>query len=486
MSVVVIGEVGYGKKSNAFFYAANAIDGAKISAPADNNILLQNNPWSPWGEDNIEPFRMQDDIEKTGVLSAGIESKVRMALGKGIDVFLLISVDADGNEVLEHVTDTDIQDWLETNQTFIYSYSNIYNILAYGWAASQIILSKDRSQINRISSTDVYSSRLEKRDKSSGIINNIYLSGSWDQVSSYDTDKVKRIQVLRESFELEDLDNRSSGYEFCILHRMLKNGRQYYPLPLWKAAQAWVKVTRAVPEFKKALHQNQMSVKYVITISDTYWKRIHKSWDTYTPEKRIEILQDKYDELDKYLSGEQNQGKSIFAGKYVDPYTKQIIDDITIDVLDDKMKDGKLLPDSAAADKQILFAMFFNPAIWGGNLLGDGASGGAGSGSDIREAFLVQLMLMQAEREMNLKVFNIVKKYNGWAKKYEVPRQITDDTAPVKKSKPKDVNSAMFPEPEKEPTPVPTKTIVPRLVFRYKSGMLTTLDTGKSTKAAVQ
>ena len=102
-----------------------------------------------------------------------------------------------------------------------------------------------------------------------------------------------------------------------------------------------------------------------------------------------------------------------------------------------------MLPDSAAFDKQILFSMFFNPAIWGGNLLGDGASGGAGSGSDIREAFLVQIMLMQAERMMNLEVFNVVKNFNNWVRFESLGRQ---------------------------------------LVFRYDSNILTTLDTGGSTK----
>jgi hypothetical protein len=191
---------------------------------------------------------------------------------------------------------------------------------------------------------------------------------------------------------------------------------------------------------------------------------VHKGWDSYEPKKRDSIIQDKYDEINKFLTGEAAQGKSIISGKYTDPYTKNVVPDIEIEVLDDKMKEGKLLPDSAAADKQILFSMFFNPAIWGGNLLGDGASGGAGSGSDIREAFAVQIMLMHAERMLNCKVFDIVKHYNGWDKKYEVERLI----------------------PVKTAAGTENKKITPRLVFRYKSGLLTTLDTGKSTKAQVQ
>ena len=193
-----------------------------------------------------------------------------------------------------------------------------------------------------------------------------------------------------------------------------------------------------------------MNIKYLVSINSDYWKRIHLKWDNYTPEERTRIITEKYNKIDQFLTGAGNAGKSIISSHFVDPLSGKEVKDITIEPLVDTQRDGKLLPDSAAADKQIMFSMFLNPAIWGGNLLGDGASGGAGSGSDIREAFLVQLMLMEQERRMNLKVFNLVKRYNGWSARIEG-------------------NNG-----EKG-----------RLVFRYKSGLLTTLDTGKSTKAAV-
>lgn len=461
MTLIIKEGIGYGVNTGAVFYSDAKPDGSKISATKDTSTSVGSSTWADWGTDNQDPIRMADDIENSGVLSAGIHSKVRMALGKGIEPFLLLNVDHDGNEELEHIVDTDIQGWLEKNNSYLYSYKTIYNLLAYGWSATQLILSRDRKQINRIFATDVFDARLKKREPATGIIKEMFLHADWSSVASASDANLSKIDVLREDYELQDLNERTSKFEFAILHRMLHNGRQYYPRPLWKAAQAWVKVSRAVPEFKKAMHKNQMTIKYLITISDSYWKREHRGWDTYDPKKRKEIIQDKYDEINNFLTGEQAQGKSIISGKYTDPYTKAIVPDVEIQVLDDKMKEGRLLPDSAAADKQILFSMFFNPAIWGGNLLGDGASGGAGSGSDIREAFAVQIMLMHAERMLNCKVFDLVKHYNGWDKKYELPKEVTLKSG------------------EK-------KTITPRLVFRYKSGLLTTLDTGKSTKAEVQ
>lgn len=455
--VVVKDGIGYSYSAQAAFYT----DARKITSPRDPESFITSE-WSPWGEDNNEPDLIKNDIENCGVLSAGVESEARLAVGKSLDAYLMVDKDPHGNEMLDWVSDSEVNDFLEANESYEQSYRNIYNTLGYGFSATQILLNGKRDKINRIRTTDIYSARLGKRDKA-GIINNLFLCSDWSAASgSFDKEKMKKIALLEEGWELDHLQQSTSGYEFAMLHRILKNGRAYYPTPLHRAAKAWVAITRSVPAIKAAINKNQMTIKYVITISDTYWKRIHKKWDTYTPEEKSKILNDKYTEIANYLTGEINAGKSITAGKYFDALTNKEMSDIEITVIDDKMKEGKMLPDSAAADKQILFSMFFNPAIWGGNLLGDGASGGAGSGSDIREATLVLLMLLHPERQNNLRIYNLVKNYNGWAKRLEAEKEIF----PVTNSG----NNAVLSR----------KKTKPRLVFRYSSSILTTLDKGKS------
>jgi hypothetical protein len=162
--------------------------------------------------------------------------------------------------------------------------------------------------------------------------------------------------------------------------------------------------------------------------------------------------------------GQANAGKAIFASDYVDPYTHSSLPELTITVIDDKVKEGKYLLDASAGVKQILFSGFFNPAIIGANLLGDGASGGAGSGSDIREATLILMMKLHPERENNLRIYNLVKKYNKWDVRLE-------------KEQPK----VMAVSSANDNTNTAPK-IKPRLVFRYSSAILQTLDQGGSIK----
>lgn len=437
MHVVVKGGIAYGRRSKAVMITEGS------AAPDLNNSYINgSDDWVNWGGDNLEPTRYKDDIENCGVLSAAIETKARMAIGRGFLPFILKNVLPDGTEEVEFVKDPDILEWLDRNNDFMHGWQNIYNMIGYGWGATQLVLSKDGKQINRIKATDVYQARLKKMN-SSQQIETMFLFSDWAQAVT--TDGLVKIDVLNEGDEQEDLQAKagSGTREFVMLHRLLKNGILYYPKPLWMAAKAWVDLARSVPELKNKLNFNQISVKYVITISPEYWKKFHEGWDSYAPEEKERIMNEKYDEIDDYLVGEDNTGKSITAGAYVDPVTKTVIPDITINVIDDKISEGKMLPDSAAADKQIMFSMFLNPAIWGGNLLGDGASGGAGSGSDIREAAAVQLVLMHAERMLNLKVFNLVKYFNGWHEKYK--------------------SQGM-------------------LVFRYQNSILTTLDTGGSAQ----
>ncbi len=462
MSLIIKDGIGYGRHTQAVFYTGADTGGKKFKNPVEAPDFAISE-WSPWGDNNDEPASIADDIENVPVLSAGVEGQARLAIGQSVDMYLLVNKDKYGEEDLEWIGDSQINDWVENNKPYQYSYQNVYNMMGYGWGATKFLLNGKRDYINRIKAADVHTCRMEKKDKY-GVIKNLYQCGDWDNApSKYDAAKMERIRLLEEDYELEELSSITSGYQFAMLHRILKNGRGYYPKPLHRSAKAWVAISRSIPAIKNAINTNQLTIKYIVLIAETYWERIHgDKWQKFSDKEKEDTINKKYDEINKFLAGEINSGKSIIAGKYYDRKSEAWVPDIEIQVIDDKMKDGKMLPDSAAADKQILFSMFSNPAIYGSNLLGDGASGGAGSGSDIREATLVLMNLLQPERTNNLAVLDLVKKYNGWSKRLEVERSIFAVTDTTKTNL--------------------IKKITPRLVWRYSAPVLTTLDKGGSTQ----
>jgi hypothetical protein len=401
-------------------------------------------PWADWGTNNNLPMEYLADIEATPILSTVIDTKARICIGKGIEPVKVTGKQPDGTDMLEAVDDETIADFLEFNNDFQYNYHTAKDLFALGQSITRIMLSRDRSKVIRIMRQDIAEVRFGKKNKKTGNIESIFISSNWKEESSTsakNNEYVKEIPLLTYNYEIEAaLAAKATGnkgpIEYAILNQYSLSGRRYYALPHWYPAMKWIKIAQGIPDMKAAMFKNQIQIKYLIEINSKYWTENDSSFESYTPEKRQKIKKDFKDSLNAFLTGTENAYKSIVVDQFFDSIDKKLIPLITITPIDDKYKEGQLLPDSSAADKHIMFSLMFNPALMGANLLGDGASGGAGSGSDIREAYLVQIMLLEAERQYLSKVFNIVKRFNGWDRKIQ---------------------------------------------FRFPNLILTTLDTGKST-----
>jgi hypothetical protein len=114
----VINGIGYSTHSKAAFMSAG--DGDEFKKVGDD-FTVQNEitPWVLWNaQNNSEPVDIKGDIENTPSLRALIEVQARLAVGKGIDAFLMVDKDNEGNEKLEWVDDNEINDWLEENETY--------------------------------------------------------------------------------------------------------------------------------------------------------------------------------------------------------------------------------------------------------------------------------------------------------------------------------------------------------------------------------
>jgi hypothetical protein len=418
---------------------------ADFTTPAVKHEL-DTAPYAYWGSNNQQPIKMAELIDKCGVLNAGIEAKARICIGKGLKPVLVSGISKNGDEEYEFIYDEEIENWLSDNTHFQNNLTSVRNIIGYGWTHERIILNGAGDKIAKWKVDDVSNCRLGKKNEKSKI-DKTYLAADWTNISSGDSDSnyLKPIACLEEGNELEHLTksmkNRSNPKEFSIINRGYLNIKNYYPNPLWYSARDWVEMTVKVPAMKVAMMNNQMSIKYIITISEQYFMQGDEKWDEYDSTQKQKMFEEKSAEINRALVGNDKAYKSITTKTYIDPVSRVEVPLIKIDVIDDKVKDGKLLPDSGAGNKEILFALMMNPAINGANTFGGDYSGGAGSGSDIREAYLVQIMLMEAERHMNYKIMNLVKRVNGWAEKYKGKK----------------------------------------LEFRYPNLILTTLDTGGST-----
>jgi hypothetical protein len=442
--------IGFGDRSGAAFITLDKSGAAASYAPktdAPTNIKTEEDersarPWAEWGTDNLLPLEMVKDIENCGVLNAAIDGKARFGLGRGPKPFKVTKVNKDGSEELEPIVDAEIEDWMEESDMFNNSLGWFKDQIAFHNACARFKFTRDGKRIGLAWRHDVTEMRYEKKNKRN-IIDNLFFSAQWDRISDYEknSDKIIKVPLLPSvgpfAF-LNDLDeSKRKSKEFAFVSRNPGWNRHYYSSSTWYAARKWVKIAQSVPEMKAAIFNNNIRIKYLVIIQETYWQRTHKDWNNYTPEVKRQKTEDLWDKIDQYLAGAENAGKSIFMTGWMDPITQQKMQDIEIKVIEDSTKQGEYLPDSAAANSEILFALMMNPALMGADTPGGPYSGGAGSGSNIREAALVQVMIQELERQWIGRILNIVKKMNGWKKE---------------------------------------------IVWRFPGLVLTTLDTGKSTK----
>ena len=284
----------------------------------------------------------------------------------------------------------------------------------------QFLLSRDRKKIVGYKRIDASMCRFSKQNPKTGKSDWVFVSSEWDnwygQAAEADKDEVIKVPLLDKDYPLLDLQNRTSGYTFMMAIQYPLTGKHYYPPSPWYAARRWVKIAQGIPQMKAAMFQNQITLKYIVEVHPEFWKMYDPTYASADAARKKSIQDNFYDGVDQYLSGGDNAYKSIFSTMIQEQGQNGVtsVPGIKITAMDDKVKDGKLIPDSAAANSEILFALMINPALMGADSPGGPYSGGAGSGSNIREAMLVQVAISELERKLITQPFIVLKGYNGW------------------------------------------------------------------------
>lgn len=452
----LIGNVGYSVFNQVGrIYMSNGVatfgtdDGRAYITPPQ--ILdFNKSDWSPWGEDNLMPLEIAAHIEGCPALFGSLMKRTAATVGKGPQPFHLAGIDGEGKYIFEWLDDSEILDWLEGNDSFNLAHDLVYDRNGYGWNTGSYILNKGRDRINRMRRIDVATARLAKKNPE-GMIENIFLSDDWEQTgTSYDPKKQAKIRLLRENFEMQDLQKlqrSTKELEFAFANRKMRNARSYYPFPgLWSARE-WIKLARNVPALKNSFFTQAVIAQYVISISEKYFEVVYgtdwKDNHVYDVEKRKAERAKVYKGIDDHLTGKDNAYKSICTGTFYDEHTGKELPYVTITEVPKSKVSGEHLPDTSAANQEIHYAVGVNTAATGaGN--GGGPYANNNQGSNVRESQSTLIMDTEADRREICSELMVVAKFNGWQERL------------AKQGK--------------------------RLTFAYVSNLLTTLDTGKSTK----
>jgi len=387
---------------------------SKITPDLDDFTTVGNVQVANWGSGNNFPQTAEDVIGKTGVLNTGLKFIRNFTLGQGIFPCRVTGYDEDGNEKIEVVNDAEITSLLNSRMVRRYMSNALRDYFKFGVTYPELIMSVDGKKITGINATNALFCRYA--EKRNGVIPSVVVAGKWPDTPA---EGEYSVVPLLDNFDPDgDLDSyrilgKTAGKTFMYPLRDEWSNNEYYTLPIWHSAYraGWVGIAQKIPAFLLKMYENQVTIKWHIQIPYAYWDKRHPELNFQTKEERQKAIEADMDAIEENLCGEQNAGKALFSMFEMNPNGK-VEEQWIITALNSKEQTSQNLIASAAANSEILFSLMINPNVFGAGMPGGTYAGNQG-GSNIREAFLVNIALAWLDRQNILDPIEMMLRYNG-------------------------------------------------------------------------
>lgn len=371
-------------------------------------------PVAPWGDDNLFPQSVVRDIEKNTVLPSILERKAATMYGGGLVYGVVDGVEASGAKRFVGQYVQEIEDFLDGSAVGRYAFDALLDICTFANAFPELILSKDRTKIVAISTQDAVWCRYER--PKNGVVQNVFINANWDNGGSSTDEFTTTVPVLDPYYDAAGrLAARTDGYKYIYPISIPSPDKALYQLASWNAVRrsGWLDVAAAIPEFKKSLFKNQLSVKYVVEIHSAFWEWKYGDWEGLKQEERLKLINDELTAFNNVMSGTNGAGKTVMTTTILDKRTNQEVSAFKITAIDDKLKSGIYIEDSEEASSHIYTAVGYAPSLMGISP-GKGMGGGAGGGSEPRVLFSNFISTAQFHMDLVLEPLNVIARYNGW------------------------------------------------------------------------
>ena len=376
--------------------------------------------YMPWGIDNQLPFKMISLVEMDETLSTCQMFNAEICYGNGLVYNDVACSDDVKNNMQDFFLDNDLPSYfLGVCQDFKH----------FGFSVSVIILNADASKIVSICRKEACYCRFTPAN-SKGIIENV-LYANWR--NSVDPDKVEVIPLLNPARPWSDLAERTgrtaaedgkrrmtNERKFAVLTKIPTPDSTYYPIPYYAALfkGSWFKIKTLIGVAKEAKLKNSAPIKYLIEISDSYWKKIFERERITDHVKRQERIKKEKENILDFLTGVENSGKAWFSSYYRDVQGHEW-SDVKITNIEAAKEGGDWSTDIIEAINMVCFTMRVHS-----NLVGSvpGKSQSNNSGSDKRELYTIAQALQKPYHDLLFNVHRIIIRFNGWTGAYpEVP-----------------------------------------------------------------
>ena len=393
----------------------NKNDPAGEVIPSWEEEIGKNQLRVPWGFGNDFPRQLMIELEKSGVASRALALKIETLYGQKVIPVRVTNIDAEtGTETIEYVKDPEVLDFLRRSNINLFRNRCLADWTYLGNVFPIMCLNEDRSKISMVVHDKASKFRLSPFSADLGRVDTCIRSANWPNPADYQMELIKVIDSYNWYLEVDRIkaDNQVK-YVFPI--KTYDIMRDYYANVPWLGifTNGWLENSNSIPQIKKAIIKNVMTIKYHIQIPMSYWTSMYPKFLSMGQKERDNIVNAEYTKMNDFLSGKDNTMKTFISTFAVDNTGKQLAG-WTITAIDDKMKNDAWLPDASAANAEILFAIGINPAIFGLSAPGGSTMGANNGGSNIREAWLTMIAGSQLDRDINYSWWDFVKEYNGY------------------------------------------------------------------------
>ncbi len=390
-------------------------DGAKpTTTPYPRVDFAASGNVAPWGSNNDFPQEIIKAVSPSTIVPPTLDWKTRALIGGGVMPFTLKGYRDDGSEILEPIfRNSEIDDFIFRNNIHSRYIPEITTDFYYFFNPfAEFVLSKNRDKITDLVAQEAAFCRWEIMDKATRRIKNCILSSDWPEFSESNSDKIPTFDIY-DSYRIEKL-RAGTTYKYIYPLSYPTPGKTYYQLSTWDGLRqsGWLAIAQSIPEWKKSLMKNQLTIKFHVMIPDYWWKWKYPDWENKKPEEKKTLREEEVNNFNDFMTDAKNAGKSIFTTFQYDEHIQKERPGWKIESVDNgKIPHGAYIEDSQEASSHLMYALGVDPTLIGNS---PGSKMGAGSGSDKRVAYNIYVSLLKAHRDIILEPLNFVTRYNNW------------------------------------------------------------------------
>lgn len=368
----------------------------------------------PWGSDNRLPFELNQLISDDEVTAQNKLFNTLACYGAGLTFNDEETGLPSKNEALCQ--------WIRFQNLPAFFLSQCTDMKHFYFTVCILILSKDLRHINRIVHKEACYCRFAPVDRTGRIPYVYYALWNKDFLKKEDIEKIPLLDINNPYGDLlvrtgRRRDKRGEfskdrNRKFAILTRFPTVGCNYYPKPYWTAIFRGGSYDdkKTIQSGKRAKLANGSSIKYQIEVERGFYERICAEEGITDKAEMIERIKKEKENIQRYVMGVHNAGKSLITKYYVDPFGHEQRD-VRINIIDSKKEGGEWAADEAACINTMCFAENNYPDLQGAV---PGRNQNNTSGTDKREMFTIKQSFEIAYHDIMLLPLNIVCWYEKW------------------------------------------------------------------------